>query len=158
MVRHVGVIEFELERTINAPIDLVFARLVDIEGYNGWMPKKGSIRRHTEQTSPGEPTVGTSYVDHTRYGPTPGEIAELAPPHRLVFHWWNRSKTGKTRFEGWPGYSLVSEDESTTLVRHDATMQTYGLYRLAGPVLRQMAVRERTTTIDALTASFAPSR
>ena len=30
-------IEFELERTIRAPIDQVFARLVDIEGHNDWM-------------------------------------------------------------------------------------------------------------------------
>lgn len=131
MMRLMGVIEFELECTIDAPIDVVFARLADIEGYNGWMPKKGSIRRHSEQTSPGEPAVGTSYVDQTRYGPTPGEIAELQPPHRLVFHWWERSKTGKTKLGGWPGYSLASVDEHTTLVRHDARMQTYGAYRLA---------------------------
>ena len=150
-----GVMEFELERTVNAPIDAVFARLADIKGYNDWMPRKGSIRRHTEQTSPGEPTAGTSYVDQTRFGPTPGDIAEFQPPDRLVYHWWNRSKSGKTKFEGWPGYSLVVKDASTTLVRHDAKMQAYGLYRLASPMLRRMAVRERTTTIDALQASFA---
>ena len=152
-----GAIEFELERTVTAPIAQVFARLTDIEGYNDWMPKKGSIRRHSEQTSPGEPAVGTSYVDHTRFGPTPGEIAELQPPHRLVFHWWDRSKTGKLKLEGWPGYSLVAKDANTTLVRHHATMHTYGMNRLASPMLRRIAVRERTATIDALKASFAVS-
>jgi len=30
-------IEFELERTIRAPIHQVFARLVDLEGHNAWM-------------------------------------------------------------------------------------------------------------------------
>ena len=153
-----GVIEFELERIINAPIELVFERLADIEGHNGWMPKHGSILRHTQQTSPGKPTVGTTFLDQTRYGPTPGEIVECQPPHRLGYHWWDRSKSGKLKVEGWPGYSLVVADENTTLLRHDARMRTYGLYRLASPMLRRIAVRERTTTIDALKASFAMGR
>ena len=55
----VTVIEFELERTVHAPIEQVFARLTDIDGHNEWMPRKGSILKHTEQTSPGEPSVGT---------------------------------------------------------------------------------------------------
>ncbi|HSF27015.1 MAG TPA: hypothetical protein VLC50_05805, partial [Actinomycetes bacterium] len=130
-------------------------RLADIEGYNDWMPTKGSIRRHSQQTSPGESALGTSYVDQTRFGPTPGEIVEFQPPHRLVYHWWDRSKTGRLKTEGWPGYVLVAADGSTTLVRHHARMRTYGVYRLAGPVLRRIALRERTTTIDALGASFA---
>jgi hypothetical protein len=33
-------------------------------------------------------------------------------------------------------------------------MHTYGMYELATPVLRLMAVRERTATIEALQASF----
>jgi hypothetical protein len=30
-------IEFEIERTVRAPIDDVFARLIDIDGHNTWM-------------------------------------------------------------------------------------------------------------------------
>ena len=70
-------IEFELERTIRAPIDQVFARLVDIEGHNDWMADTGSMLKHTRQTSPGEPAVGTTFVDETSQGAMPGEIAEL---------------------------------------------------------------------------------
>ena len=51
IVGAMGVIEFELERTIRAPIEAVFSRLVDINGYDEWMPQKGSILRHTQQTS-----------------------------------------------------------------------------------------------------------
>src|SRR5690606_31555758 len=58
-------IEFELERTIRAPIDQVFARLVDIDGYNEWMAGTGSMLRHTRQTSPGEPAGGTTFIDDT---------------------------------------------------------------------------------------------
>jgi hypothetical protein len=33
-------------------------------------------------------------------------------------------------------------------------MHTYGLYRLATPLLRRIAVREHTATVDALKVSF----
>jgi uncharacterized protein YndB with AHSA1/START domain len=66
-------IEFELERTIGAPIEQVFARLVDIEGHNDWMADLGSMLKRTRQTSPGEPDVGTTFVDETSQGaPCPG--------------------------------------------------------------------------------------
>ncbi len=154
ILRPVGVIEFELERTIKAPIHDVFARLADINGHNDWMPNKGSILRHTQQTSPGEPALGTAFLDETTYGPTPGEIVAFDPPHKLVYHWWDKSKAGKVKTEGWPGYSLETGGDNTTLVRHHARMHTYGIYRLTTPILRRIAVRERTATIDALKASF----
>ena len=110
-----AVVEFEVVRTINAPIEQVFARLLDFERYDDWMPKKGSIRKSSEQTSPGEPAVGTTYVDDTTFGRTPGEIAELEAPTRLVFHWWDGAE-GKLKAEGWPGYSLESQADGTTVV------------------------------------------
>lgn len=149
-----GVIELELTRTVHAPIEDVFARLADINGYNDWMPRKGSLFRSTEQTSPGEPRVGTTFLDATKVGPTPGEIEALEAPHTIVFHWWDKSKKGRLRTEGWPGYSLERIGEDATFVRHHATMHTYGLYRLATPVFRRLALRERTATVDALAASF----
>lgn len=149
-----GVIEFELTRTVHAPIEEVFARLADINGYNDWMPHKGSIFRRTEQTSPGDPAVGTTYLDATSYGPTPGEITELEAPHTLVFHWWDKTKAGRLKAEGWPGYTLEPVGEGATLVRHHARMHTYGVYRLATPIFRRLAVRERTATVNALATSF----
>lgn len=157
MVDHAGsmaVVEFQLERTINAPIAVVFARLADINGHNEWMPKRGSILRHTHQTSPGESNLGTTFLDKTVFGPTPGQIVEFEPPHTLVYHWWDRSKTGKLKAEGWPGYSLHSESDNSTLVRHHAKLHTYRLYRMVTPLLRKIAVRERTVTMDALKRSF----
>lgn len=154
ILEHVGVIEFDLERTIPAPVGDVFARLSDIEGHNRWMPRKGSILRQTRQTSPGEPALGTTFLDQTALGSTPGEIVEFDPPHTLTYHWWDRSRSGKLKAEGWPGYSLQAVDDRTTLVRHHATMHTYGLYRPATPILRRIARRERTATVDALQASF----
>ncbi|MGV8910473.1 MAG: SRPBCC family protein [Propionicimonas sp.] len=147
-------IEFELERTIQAPIDQVFARLVDINGHNDWVAKKGSILQHTRQTSPGEPAVGTTYVDQTSQGQVQGEIVGLEAPTSVVYHWWATSRSGKLTMEGWPGYSLEAMGASGTLLRHHATLKTYGLYRLAAPILTRIALRERTATVDALKASF----
>jgi hypothetical protein len=36
-------------------------------------------------------------------------------------------------------------------------MHTYGMYRPATPILRRIAMRERTATVDALKASFESS-
>ncbi len=119
-----GVIEFELTRTVRAGIQDVFDRLADIEGHNDWMPKKGSMLRRTRQTSPGPPALGTTYIDETSAGPTPGEIAEFQPPHTLVYHWWDRSKAGKLKLDGWPAYRLDGRRRQT-LVHHSARLHTY---------------------------------
>lgn len=147
-------IEFELERTIRAPIDQVFARLVDIEGHNDWMANTGSMLKHTRQTSPGEPAVGTTFVDETSQGPMPGEIADMEAPHTIVYHWWEKSKSGKLKFEGWPSYHLQPSGDSETLVRHRGKLVSYGVWRLGTPIWRRFAVKERTITVDALKASF----
>jgi uncharacterized protein YndB with AHSA1/START domain len=149
-----GVVEFDLRRTVRAPIDDVFARLADIDGYNEWMPQKGSLLRRTQQTSPGPPALGTTFLDETTTGPTPGRIEEFDPPRRIVFHWWDKSRFGRLRLEGWPGYTLEPSAEGTTLVHHHARMHTHGIYRPATPFLRRVAMRERSVTLAALAESF----
>jgi hypothetical protein len=71
-----------------------------------------------------------------------------------VYHWWDRSKAGRLKLEGWPSYRLEASDGNSTLVRHHAKMRTYGMYRLATPLLRRIAKKERTATLEALAASF----
>lgn len=147
-------IEFEVVRTVRAPIEQVFARLIDIDGHNAWMAGSGSMLKKTRQTSPGPPVVGTTFVDDTSQGAMPGEIAALDAPHTVVFHWWEKSRSGKLKFEGWPSYHLEPTGSGETLVRHRAKLVPYGVWRLGTPILRRFAVKERTTTIDALKASF----
>lgn len=149
-----AVVELELERVVAAPIDQVFHRLADIRGYDAWMPRRGSIRRSSEQTSPGATGVGTTYVDRTAFGRMPGEVVECDPPRTLVYHWWDRSAGGRLHAEGWPGYVLESRGDDVTVVRHRARLVTYGMYRGATPVLRRVAARERAAVVDALVASF----
>ena len=147
-------VEFELTSTVRAPIEQVFARLADIEGHNQWMPEKGSMLRQTRQTSSGPVGLGTTYEDQTTFGTTPGEIVEFDPPRRLRHHWWDATRSGRIKIEGWPGYTLESTGDDETLVRHDARVRPHGLYTLATPVFKRLAVKERTATLEALTKSF----
>jgi uncharacterized protein YndB with AHSA1/START domain len=110
--------------------------------------------RHTRKTSPGPPRVGTTYVEETRQGAAAGEIVELEAPRTLVFHWWERSRSGRLRIEGWPGYHLEPAGEDETVVRHRATLVPYGVLRLGTPVWRRLAIKERSITVNALKASF----
>lgn len=156
MLAHMKPIEFELERTIRAPIDRVFTRLADIEGHNDWMADTGSMLKHTRQTTPGKPRVGTTFEDETTQGTMPGEIVEMEAPHMIVYHWWEKSKSGKLKFEGWPSHHLQASGDNETLVRHRANLVSYGPWRLGTPLCRRFAVKERTITVDALKASFEP--
>jgi uncharacterized protein YndB with AHSA1/START domain len=150
-----GGAELELERRIKAPIGEVFDRLADIEGHNEWQPHRGSIRRTSVQTSPGPVGPGTTYEDSTLFGNAPGEVETFERPERLVYHWWQKAPWGATLAEGWPGYTLESVGEGETLVRHQVRLRTYGIYGPATPVLKRIALRERTAVLDALEASFA---
>jgi uncharacterized protein YndB with AHSA1/START domain len=147
-------IEFEIQRRVQAPIDEVFARIVDIEGYNEWMANTGSMLKHVRQTSPGDPTVGTTYFEETSQGSQPGEIAEMEAPQTIVYHWWQTSKSGKLQFEGWPSFHLQSSGAGETLVRHRGKLVSYGIWRLGKPLWRRFAIKERTITVDALKSSF----
>jgi uncharacterized protein YndB with AHSA1/START domain len=149
-----GETELHLERMVKAPIEAVFDKLADIESINEWQPHKGSIRRGSRKTSDGPVGLGTTYEDRTLFGKAPGEVATFEQPTRLVYHWWQDAPWGSRLAEGWPGYTLEAVSAQETLVRHDARLRTYGLYGPATPVMRRIALRERTAVLDALEASF----
>ena len=150
-----GDAELDLERTIRAPIEEVFDRLADIEGHNEWQPHRGSIRRTSVQTSPGPVGLGTTYVDSTLFGKAPGEVSAFDRPRELEYHWRQKAPWGAMLAEGWPGYRLESVGERDTLVRHHARLKTYGIYGPATPIMKRIALRERTAVLDALEASFS---
>ena len=150
-----GDAELHLERTVRAPIADVFDRLADIESINEWQPHKGSIRRGSRKTSAGPVGLGTTYEDSTLFGKAPGEVSAFDRPRELEYHWRQKAPWGALLAEGWPRYTLESLGDRATLVRHDVPLKTYGIYGPATPIMRRIALRERTAVLDALEASFS---
>ena len=145
-------IKVELEKTVDEPIDEVFDRLVDISGYNEWMPDTGLFVSCT-QDSPGSVAAGTRYTDVTRLGTVRGEVVEFERPHRVVFHYtWNI--LALRAMDGWPGYELKPEGRGRTRVRHVARGKLHGVFKLLGPLVQRIAESERRRTVRGLKKSF----
>lgn len=78
-------IRVEIEETIERPIEEVFERLVDIPGYNEWMPDQG-LMVSCSKDSDGPVGEGTRYSDVTRFGTVHGEVVAFERPSKVVFH------------------------------------------------------------------------
>lgn len=148
-------IRVEIHETIDRPMEEVFDRLVNIPGYDEWMPAGGLFVSCT-QDGDGPVGAGTSYTDRTRLGTAKGEIAECERPKRVVFHYTARW-FGRKVAEGWPGYELERDGKGGTRIHHLATARLYGPLRLLRPLFQVLARRERRLTVDALKASFEPT-
>lgn len=128
-----SMIRVDVHETIDQPLQEVFGRLADIDGYREWRAGGGGIFLTCTQDSPGPVGEGTQYTDRTRLGMVRGEVVEFDPPSRLIFHYTSRL-FGRTTIEGWPGYTLSTGDTGGTLVHHHAEARTYGPLRLLEPV------------------------
>lgn len=144
--------QFSFERHIEQSIETVFARLVDIDGYGEWLPRslvfKGGGLKDPER----EIEVGTKFVDRTPFGRFHGEVTELDPPRRVAFE-QKLYQFGKLMFVSKPSYTLEPTDDGTRVI-HDAEGETYGPTRLFESLVRVLAARERSRTIDELQKSF----
>lgn len=146
-------IRVDIQETIHQPMEEVFARLVDIDGYSEWRAGGGGIFRTCSQDSPGAVGEGTRYTDRTWLGTVRGEVVEFDRPHRVVFHYTFRL-LGIPTIEGWPGYTLESDGAGATRLHHHAEARAYGPVRLLEPVIQRIADRERGATVRALKGSF----
>lgn len=145
-------IRIVVEETIHRPIDVVFAKLVDIDAYPHWMPNTGLFVHCTKDTE-GPVGVGTTYTDETKLGPVQGEVSVFEPPRKVTFHYTDHM-LGKKTMDGWPGYVLEPHGDSATRVHHVAEAHLYGFFRLFEPLFRGIARRERRRTVAALKASL----
>ena len=80
------------DRTINltldisAPADAVFGALIDLPGYNSWLPQSGVFKGTTEVSDTPLKT-GSTYVEHSPSGTRFGEAEEVDFEGRhVVFH------------------------------------------------------------------------
>ena len=144
-------VRYETRTTIDRPIDDVFARLADVNGYRTWMHRTGLFRR-SGQTSDGPRGPGSAYFDATRMGTFRGRITDYEPPSRIGFRetlrWF-----GSDLMEAKPEY-LLEADGERTIVHHVAEGELFGLMRLMKPVAALLARSERTRTVKSLRRSL----
>ena len=144
-------VRYETRTTIDRPIDDVFARLADVNGYRTWMHRTGLFRR-SGQTSDGPRGPGTAYFDATRMGTFRGQITDYEPPSRIGFRetlrWF-----GLSVMEARPEY-LLEADGDRTIVHHNAEGELLGLMRLMKPVAALLARSKRTRTVKSLRRSL----
>ena len=145
------VVRVALDTVIGRPVDEVFDRLTDLDGYSTWMPRTGLFGTCTRI---GDAAVAerTRYRDASRIGPWVGEVTEFDRPIRVAFRqtlrWF-----GIDVMQARPRYVLAAEDGATT-VSHAAEAELFGLFRLAKPVTALLARRERRLVLTALKSSL----
>lgn len=146
-------IRVDIHETIRQPVEEVFGRLTDIDGYREWRAGRGGIFLTCRQDSPGPVGEGTRYTDRTWLGTARGEVVEFDRPWSVIFHYTFRL-LGRTTIEGWPGYTLEPDGAGGTRLQHHAEARTYGPLRLLEPLIQLVADRERRATVQALKESF----
>jgi uncharacterized protein YndB with AHSA1/START domain len=144
-------VRFETQTTIDRPIGDVFARLVDLDGYQGWMHRTGLFRR-SGRTAEGPLGPGTAYFDATRMGTFRGYVTDYQSPSRIGFRETLRL-FGSDLMEARPEYFLEA-DQGRTIVHHIAEGELFGLMRLMKPVAALLARSERTRTVKSLRRSL----
>jgi len=144
-------IDFEIDTVIPRPIEEVFDRLVDIDGYSNWLPES-EVFVDCRKTSEGPVDVGTKYRDETRYGVIPGEVVAFERPTKVTFE--NRARWhGRSLMETRPSYVLEPVDGGTR-VRLLAEAELHGLFKLVRPFVSLRARKERSRTLEALARSL----
>jgi Polyketide cyclase / dehydrase and lipid transport len=144
-------VRYQTHTTIDRPIDDVFARLADLDGYRTWMHRTGLFRR-SGQTSDGPRGRGTAYFDATRMGTFRGQITAYQPPSRIGFRETLRM-FGSDLMEARPEY-LLEADRNRTIIHHIAEGELFGLMRLMKPLAALLARNERTRTVKSLRRSL----
>ena len=148
-------VRYETRMTIDRPINDVFARLADLNGYATWMRRTGLFRR-SGQTADGPVGLGTAYFDATRMGTFRGEVTDYEPPVRIGFRETLRI-LGSDLMEARPRYTLEA-DRDATIVHHVAEGELFGLMRLMKPIAAFLARSERTRTVESLRRSLEPGQ
>jgi uncharacterized protein YndB with AHSA1/START domain len=144
-------VRYETRTTIGRPIDEVFGRLADLDGYGTWMRRTGLFRR-SRQTSDGPVGPGTAYFDATRMGTFRGEVTDYEAPARIGFNetlrWF-----GSDLMEARPGY-ILEADRDRTVLHHVAEAELFGVMRFMKPVAALLARSERARTVESLRRSL----
>lgn len=147
-------IRVEIDRIIKRPIEDVFDRLANINGYSDWLPTS-RVFLNSKQTSEGPVDVGTTFIDKTRIGIYRGQVTDFQRPAKVAFRmrlrWF-----GMNVMESRPTYILEPVDEGTK-VHHTAVGKLYGIFKLMRPYVALRAREERKRTVEILKKSLESS-
>lgn len=145
-------IRFTLKRVVDEPIDDVFDRLVDIDGYRAWMSREG-LFRDSGQVDEGRVETGTRFYDQSSFGRLRGEVTELDRPNRVAFRQVLR-RHDRPVLESRPTYELERVGNGTA-IRHIAEAELHGAYKIFEPVIYFVARSERNRVLDSLEGSLS---
>jgi uncharacterized protein YndB with AHSA1/START domain len=143
--------ELHIETDIRSTADSVFATLIDLRGYDRWLPKSSAFPGTTEVSS--DPVaVGTTYVESSSAGVRRGTVTELQPPTLVTFH---QPMTMKPALLGTIDihvrYTLTKADEVVHLSRVVELTLPWQLKLMKALVLKQFRA-ESERTVNALKA------
>lgn len=146
-------IETRVQCAIDAPIEDVFDRLVDLPSWSAWLDGEcGSLG--SRYTSPGPTGLGSTYEDSIRNGwVVPGELVEYDAPNRVTF--LNRvSVDGELGLETRLAYVLRSLSPCTTSVEHHFRAEFSGPLADMEEALAGAMPAERRRISESLRCSF----
>ena len=134
---------FAAEKTIDRPVDEVWARLIDWDTAAQWMPGVDAL--HAQ----GPTAVGTTLVFTTRGKERTGQIAALDPGRSFTL----RSIQGGVTADYVYACAPSSGGTHVSLV---ADCRMTGPIRLLGPVIRSAIRRADGGQLDAFAGTFEP--
>lgn len=143
-------IHIEIDALIDRPMEEVFDRLADLNGYNAWMPRSG-LFRESEQTSGERVGLGTTFRDRINYGEAIGEIVDFRRPRSVGFR-QTVKLFGLPCLESRPRYTL--EEEGRTRVHHVAEGNCRGVFKIFEGAFAKIAESERRKTLIGLKRSL----
>ena len=144
-------ITIEITTIVNRPIDDVFDCLVDISNYSQWMPGHG-VFTDCKQMSDGPVSLGSTYVNRSRFGKFLGEVIEFHPPRKVVFRQtlkWFRIPVFAAQH-----YNTLEAIENSTKVYHKFEGNLFGVFKLNEPIIAWISRGERKRVFSALKNSL----
>jgi len=147
-------IRFEAE--IEAPVERIFAAIVDLRGYERWLARSNVFEGITDISS--DPIrLGTTWSERGPNGVRRGTVTEFEPPTRVTFH---QPMTMSPRFLGVIDIAISITLTPTTRSVHLLRVVTIGIpspLKLVQPLVVRQFRSESDRTLLAL-KNFAESR
>jgi uncharacterized protein YndB with AHSA1/START domain len=150
--------DIHLEAEIHADAEAVFDAIVDLRGYDHWLPVSKAFPGISE-ISPGPVGAGTTYVESGPRGVRHGTITEFERPTRVTFRQRMTMRPGLLGVIGIEStYSLAPSGDSIRVRRVVRVTLGWPLKLVRPLVLRQFRQEGRRTMLALQLACEQPRR